>query len=1361
MLSKFSVKRPYTVIVGVILVLILGYVSLTSMTTDLLPDIELPYSVVYTTYPGASPEEVETVISRPVEGSMATVSDIKNIQSISSENISVVILEFEETANIDSVSLEMREKLDQISAAWDDSVGAPVIMNINPNMLPVMISAVSRVGYEGARLNDYVNNELISELESISGVASVSASGGITESITISITDEKLTEVNKKISDAIGGKFVDARKELSDAKEELEDNLKKVEDGEQEVNDALEQIAAGNDEIASQMADARSEVDQKKSEISNTKVELSMQLSELKAKKAELEQTRTQLEQMKETRDGLTGNIKATKAAIKELKTLKKAYKEIQNGMAAFEKAIADIESNAEMTDEMKQGAILAITSSEEYIAAMNGLTAMETQMEAAGIKPDEIGAKLEELQTALDALNEGVAQIDAGLAGATGGEGDIDTALSQVNEGIAQIDDGIEQINDGIRQLDEGLVSVREAEELINKNESAAYYKVYEGLSQSLVAKQTLESTKKQLEQGLDQIETSSDEIDEMESDAKEQADITGIITRQMIEQVLSAQNFSMPAGYLDSDGEQVLVRVGDKFADKDELAELVIADMKLDGLEPIRLSDVADVELVDDSDQVYASIDGNPGIVLTMQKQTGYSTGDVADSIKARFASLENEVEGLSFKTLMDQGIYIDYVIDTVYMNLLYGAGLAVLVLIIFLWDFRPTLVIALSIPISLLAAIAAMYFTGVSINVISLAGLALGVGMLVDNSIVVTENIYRMRSEGVSPVKAAVEGAKEVSGAILASTLTTCCVFLPIVFTEGLTRQLFTDLGLTITYSLMASLLVALTLVPVMGRGFLSKKVEKKNSLFEKLSGLYERFIGGALRVKALVLILALVLLIGSVYFAVRKGTSLFPSMETTQMTVKMSLPEGSTVEDCIETSEEVIERIKTIDDIESVGAVLGSNSMMSLFGGGRSGNSEASVTMYIILNEESLHSNSEVKDMIMSLTEDIGCELSINTSTMDMSMLMGSGISIRVAGRDMDEIRGLAAELAERLRGIDGITEVSDGMEKSTREFRIIVDKSKAAENSLTVAQVFAAIYAEVSSAQTATTLSTDSKDYPVLVLDGDAAARDELAIMSMEVSATGTDGTTSKVKLSDIASFESAEGPSSINRYNQIRTITVSASIADGVNVGLVGDDVQDLIDEMELSDGYSIKLVGENEQITQSITELTKMLLLAIAFVYLVMVAQFQSLLMPFIVMFTLPLAFTGAFLGLIIAGFDLSIVALIGIIMLTGIIVNNGIVLVDYINILRRRGIDKRNAIVQASRMRLRPILMTSLTTILGLITMGAGVGLGSEFIQPMAVVTIGGLTYGTLTTLVVMPCMYDLLSRKKDMKETETDGE
>ena len=585
--------------------------------------------------------------------------------------------------------------------------------------------------------------------------------------------------------------------------------------------------------------------------------------------------------------------------------------------------------------------------------------------------------------------------------------------------------------------------------------------------------------------------------------------------------------------------------------------------------------------------------------------------------------------------------------------------------------------------------------------------------------------------------------------MAGAILASTLTTVCVFLPIVFTEGITRQLFVDMGLTIAYSLLASLLIALTVVPAMSSKLLVRtKEQKEGKIFGGLARGYEKLLRGALRVKPLVFILTLGLLAGSVTLAFTNGTAFMSDMDSTQLTVNVALAEDATLAETGEVTDQVVEAIRSIEDVANVGAMTSSSNMALLGGGGGSTNS---ASVYVVTREDKSMSNEEIARVIKEKTQELEAEITVDTSSMDMSAMGGSGISIQVRGRELDTLRRIAEEVAAIIESVEGTAEVSDGLEDADEELRIIVDRDEAVKYGLTVAQVYAQLYARLAEAGSATTLVTADRDYNVYVMNGSDIELTRELVKDLELEGTGEEGEKVNISLEEIAEFETTEALHSINRADQTRYVAVSASIAEGYNVGLVSTEVEQKLAGYELPSGYRLEFSGENEMIVDAMEQIMLMLVLAVLFMYLIMVAQFQSLLSPFIIMFTIPLAFTGGFLGLYFSGSEVSVIAMIGFVMLAGIIVNNGIVIIDYMNQLREGGMEKREAILTAGRTRLRPVLMTALTTILALSTMVFSKDMGSEMARPMAVVTIGGLTYGTLLTLVVIPCIYDVFIRDR----------
>ena len=515
-----------------------------------------------------------------------------------------------------------------------------------------------------------------------------------------------------------------------------------------------------------------------------------------------------------------------------------------------------------------------------------------------------------------------------------------------------------------------------------------------------------------------------------------------------------------------------------------------------------------------------------------------------------------------------------------------------------------------------------------------------------------------------------------------------------------------------------------------------------------------GIYESMIRLALRRRAIVLILAVALLVLSAVLEFAKGTAFMPEMDSTEISMTLTMPEGTPLEETAKQADELERRLLTLDDVIEVGAMAASGSGMGLVSGDTATNE---VSVYGLLKEDKKFTNQELKNEILKLTEDMEAEIEVATSSMDMSALGGSGISIMIKGRDLDRLQEIAKDVAKLVEETEGTVDVSDGMEETTGELRIKVDKEKAAQQGLTTAGVFSQIMAKLSDPSSATTLSTATEDFDVLVVNGEDEELTRETIKELVLTVTKNDNTKEHVPLADIAEFSQAEGLETIQRDAQSRYISVTASIDDDHNIGLVSSEVERKLQSYEAPEGYTIEMQGENETIMEAMIELVKMLLLALLFMYLIMVAQFQSLLSPFIIMFTVPLAFTGGLFGLVFAGSEFSVIAMIGFVMLSGIIVNNGIVLIDYTNQLIDRGMSKTEALVEAGKTRMRPILMTALTTVLGLSTMGAGVGMGADMVQPMAIVTIGGLLYGTLLTLFVIPCIYSLLIRRKVREEVE----
>ncbi len=1343
MLPKLSVKKPMTIFVAVIVVIVLGIVSVFKMTPDLLPNMDFPYAIILTTYPGQTPETVESVVTKPLEQSLSTIDGVKTITSTSSDNYSILTLEFEDGTNMDTATVDMRGNLDTIKDAWPDGVGSPYLMKINPNMMPVAMVAVDYDGYDTVQISDYVNNELKNQLEGIDGVASVSTKGIVTQKENVIISQTKIDALNAKINDALNDKFGDAEKKISDAKKELQDNISKAEQGSDTIEQSINDLNSQQEEVAKQLADAQGKAQSGYTEILNAKMQLLDQQQSLTATKQTLTIAYQTLTQIKEKLDSLQDEkVQLTQ----QIETFEKIYNDYKDALSKL--------ANPDLTD--------------EQLAQVRAILAkIDEELDKYGFPKEELEERLNNAKNALTNVDKAITQTVEALKGLDTTEEKLDDTIAEIADKISQVDGGITQIAAAVKGLDNNTVSVNQALSEIEKQQSLAAYQLSGGLSALNTKQSEVNSALTQLNSAQEELKSASDELSDQKDKAKKAADMTNTVTISNVSNILTAQNFSMPAGYV-SDDENIkyLVRVGDKIDGDKEMQSLALFDTGIDGIGVVKLSDVADVFIADDSDEVFTKINGNSGVVFSFSKQSDAATATVSENIAKKLNSLTQENEGLHFTTLMDQGDYIDIIINSVLQNLLMGAVLAIIILYLFLRDIKPTLIVALSIPISVIFALVLMYFSGVTLNMISLSGLAIGVGMLVDNSVVVIENIYRLRNLGVPPVKAALNGAKQVAGAIASSTLTTICVFFPIVFIEGLTRQIFMDMALTITYSLLASLIVALTLVPAMGQRMLRKVKPVKHGMFDKMLGGYEKSIRFVLKHRAIALIAAVVLLFGSMFGAVARGFSFMPNMASTELSVTVSLDDSATMDDTIDAAQNLLDTLSEYDEFETVGVMTGSTtSLMGLTGSVSSSDADkGSVMAYAVFKDDKVKNSESISKEIEAELQSIDGDVVVSgsSSSSSMSAMLGDdGVSIKLYGDDLKTLQNTAKDMAEKLAAVDGIDETDNGIGATSGEIKVTVDKTKAAKKSLTVAQVYQQIAAAITSETTSSTLTNSGKDLDVVVIKDENSDVTKNNIKDIKLTYTDKEGNEKATKLSEVAEISDSESMNSITRSDQKRYIKVSGTLKDGYTNTDVSNKAKALFDDYKLPDGCSIEYSGSNESTMEAVNQMLLMMLLGVILIYLIMVAQFQSLKSPFIIMFTIPLAFTGGFLGLLITGFDVSVVALLGFVMLCGIIVNNGIVLVDYINNLRLEGKERREAIVEAGKTRMRPILITAITTVLGLSTMALGIGTGSEIMQPIAIVCIGGLLYATIMTLYIVPVIYDILSKKELRKVSESDLE
>lgn len=1285
---------------AVLAIMVLGVVAYLKMTPDLLPNMDFPYVVIVTTDPGASPETVEAEITKPMEQAMATLNEIKHISSTSQNSMSMVVLEFEQGVNMDSTGVDIQQKIAILQGGWDDTVGTPYVLKINPTMLPVEIAAVSRENTDVAELSEFVEKTLTNKMEGITGVASVSVSGLLKRQMNVILSQEKM--------DALSGRLAEA------------------------VNEQLDAAQTQLEQTRQQLLDAKAMI--------RTAEETAIAQAATKA----LEAVRDSMWEMEAQAAQLTDKLA-------ELQTILQRKTELEMKKAGYDARIAAIERNILLTEEQKAEQIAAVKAESGYVQMEAELAEIDLRLAALGTDWDHLLEEIEKTSQQLAALQEKIRQFkedNSVLAG----------MVEKITSGAMTVADGAQQIVAGNIRIDTALT---------------------------------------QLEAGFATLEQSR-------ASALEQTNLKNVLQLSTVGALLTAQNFSMPAGYIeDGNGVQYMVSVGDNISTREELQRLILFDLGMEGVEPIRLEDVAEVFVTDNSGQIYAKLNGENGVTLTFNKQSTYATAEVSENISRRFEELTQEYEGLHFTPLMDQGDYIRIIIHSILSSLAWGALFAILILYLFLRDLRPTVITLVAIPVSVIFAVVLMYFCGVTINMISLSGLAVAVGMLVDNSVVVIENIYRLRAKGASVFQAAVAGAGQVLGAITASTLTTVCVFLPIVFVEGITKQLFTDLALTMTFSLLASLLIALTLVPAMAAGMLQKQKPMKPGLLDKVYPGYRKAVAWSLRHKAAVLGAAVVLLVGSAALTIHRGFVFMPEIDLNTVSVTITMPEGCDHDKAAELADEVTRRALTIDNVQTVGAAMSSSSAMSMMNMGGMGGTggDYDVTAYIIVPEG--ESGNAAGRELVELCKDMECTVSYAGAADSMTQMMtGSGISLRVYGENMEDLQTAAGTVAETLRSVEGIRRASDGLSDAVPAIHLTVDRSKAMRHGMTVAQVYMQVASALSTSASSADMTLDGQSMDVIIALSDAQKVDLEKLLELEIkpgssmggavsgmgggamnsmgsamggmggssmsgamASTGTSASAGEgsggesFKLGEVATLEHTVSMSTISRMEQRRCITVTAKVHPDYNVTKVSGAAIRAVENLELPAGVTVEFDGENETIMEAMEQLVLMLLLGVLLVYLVMVAQFQSLKSPFIVMFTIPLAFTGGFLILLIGGVELSVVSLIGFVMLVGVIVNNGIVLVDYTNQLRLEGMERREAIVEAGVTRLRPILMTSITTILGLLVMAFGGDAGTALMQPMALVCIGGLIYATLMTLLVVPCMYDILSRRELRKVEEKD--
>jgi len=1277
-MGKFSVKKPFTVLVAVIMVLMLGFVSISNMQTNLLPDVNTPYLMVVTVYPGASPERVESEVSDVMENALGTVAGVESITATSAENYSLLLMHFAEGTDMNSALVKVSNKVDQTTSSLPSSCLSPSIIEYSLNMNAFMTVAVSREGSDVYDLSDFVSDTLVPYVERKGGVSSVSANGLIEKMVQVQLSQEKVDAINERLLEVIDAQLADARAQL----------------------DAAEaQIEAGRAEYNRQFKNFNKTV-------SNT---------------------------VMQQYSGEVGNAVET------------VRKQAQALLDSVNQLIAVVQE-----PEIQQA----------LIDVRDGLQRVMDKFNETGMKDiDSLIEIVAELREITDKLTTALQQLQERLNTETGTEGSTATDLVddlQVQQSLSTV---YNTLNDVIKAMDDvpGLMGTfSDALGTYSQQQLEAYMQFTE-------AREMLNEYEKQLE-------TAKQTYEDAKEKAMASSDVSKMLDIDTLAQLIYAQNFSMPAGYVkDSSGKSWLLKVGEEYDSIDDISGALL--LHVDGFGDVRLSDVADVEVIDNAEASFTRLNGERAAVLKIYKGSSSSASTVSDNCLSAFKELEAQYDGLHVVVLSNQGNYITIIVKSILSSMIIGAALAIIVLALFLRDIKPTLVVGFSIPLSVLFAVVLMYFTGMDLNVMTLAGLSLGIGMLVDNSIVVIENIYRLRSRGVPAARAAVQGTKQVGMSIVASTLTSVCVFLPVVFSSSLVKSLMQPMSLCIGYCLMASLLVAVTVVPAAASTVLKKAEPKQLKWFDKIQNKYAKSLEWCFQHRALPLVAAVALLVFCGWRVVSMGVELLPTITSNEAIVTLTTTKDLSKEDSYAIAEKAIDAMLSVDNVEEVGITTDTrvagmdvgqlglpSAITDLLNAANSyGTYQVNVMLDESLSSTQIEAARQALEDALSGIED--CTATVEISGMqELTSQLASGLSVKIYGADSDTLTQLSEKVVEIVNDTEGFANATNGLGSGDATINLQIDRDKVRSYGLTVAQVYQQIAAKLATTTTAQTpVSVDGRTMSVEISDNlDPVTKENMMDITFETSVMSADGTTTTgtCKLSDIATWVTGSAPNSITSQNQTQYVTVTANTLDGYNTTVQARELEKKLDAFALSDempeGCSFSMGGESDSVNYMVKEMVQWMGLALPFVYLVMVAQFQSLLSPFIVLFTVPLAFTGGLLGLLLTGQQLTMISLMGFIVLMGTVVNNGIVFVDYTNQLRMGGMERRAALIATGKTRMRPILMTTLTTVLAMLQLVFSNDMASQLMSGMAIVIICGLTYATIMTLYVVPLLYDLLFKK-----------
>ena len=1277
-MEKFSVKKPFTVLVAVIMVLMLGFVSISNMQTNLLPDVNTPYLMVVTVYPGASPERVESEVSDVMQNALGTVAGVEKVTATSAENYSLLLMQFSDDTDMNSAMVKVSNKVDQTTASLPSSCLTPSIIEYSLNMNAFMTVAVSREGSDVYDLSEFVSDTLVPYVERKGGVSSVSTNGLIEKMVQVQLSQEKIDAINEKLLEVIDVQLADARKQLESAEAQIEAGRKEYnrqfKNYSNTVSDTMMQ------EMSGQVGDA--------------------------------------IEVVRKQAQALLDSVNQLIAVVQEPE-IQQALIDVRDGLQR-------------VMDKFNETGMKDIDSLIEIVAELRDIT-------------DKLTGALQQLQQRLNTESGTEGSTAADLADDLQVQQSLNTVYNTLNDVIKAMDDvpGLtktfsDAIGNFSQQQMQAYMKFTEAREMLNEYEK-----------QLAEAKQTYADA---------------------EEKAMASSDVSKLLDIDTLAQLIYAQNFSMPAGYVkDSSGKSWLLKVGEEYDSIEDISGALL--LHVDGFGDVRLSDVADVEVIDNAEASYTRLNGERAAVLKIYKGATSSASEVSDNCLSAFQELEAQYDGLHVVVLSNQGNYITIIVKSILSSMVIGAALAIIVLALFLRDVKPTLVVGFSIPLSVLFAVVLMYFTGMDLNVMTLAGLSLGIGMLVDNSIVVIENIYRLRGRGVPAARAAVQGAKQVGMSVVASTLTSVCVFLPVVFSSSIVKSLMQPMSLCIGYCLMASLIVALTVVPAAASTVLKKAEPKQLKWFDKIQDKYAKSLEWCFRHRALPLLAAVVLLAFCGWRVFSMGVELLPTITSNEAIVTLSTTKDLSKEDSYAIAGKAVEAMLEVDHVEEVGITtdtrvagmdIGQLGLPTIITDLLSAANSYGTYQVNVMLDESL-SSSEIETARQALEDALSgiedCTAKVEISGMqELTSQLASGLSVKIYGADAETLSQLSEKVVDIVNDTEGFANATNGLGSGDATINLHIDRDKVRSYGLTVAQVYQQIAAKLTTTTTAQTpVTVDGSTMSVQISNNlDPVTKENMMDITFETTVMSADGTTSTgtCTLADMATWDTGSAPDSITSEDQTQYVSVTADTLDGYNTTVQARVLEKKLNEFALSDempeGCSFSMGGESDSVNFMVNEMVQWLALALPFVYLVMVAQFQSLLSPFIVLFTIPLAFTGGLLGMLFTGQQLTMISLMGFIVLMGTVVNNGIVFVDYANQLRLGGMERRAALIATGKTRMRPILMTTLTTVLAMLQLVFSNDMASQLMSGMAIVIICGLSYATLMTLYIVPILYDILFRK-----------